>query len=81
MVSTIEMTRDGFVGIFVCYGAKMSSKSVGKTTAIFTNVEFAAFMAGNAINFEEDLQVKLCRMTKSDLGLEIKVVVFRKAHV
>lgn len=50
MVRTIEMIRDGFVGISVPYGAKMSSEPAGKTTASFTNVEVATFVAGNAIN-------------------------------
>ena len=38
MVSVKEMVGDGFVGIFVPYGAKMFRKPVGKMTVSFINV-------------------------------------------
>ena len=66
MVSTIEMTGDGFVGISVPYEAEMFNKPVRKTTASFTNCKVCSivppqtsFIAFSVVNPTNTTIVKL----------------------
>ena len=46
-------------------------------SARFIDVKFTTFTASNAVNELEELHVKLCWITKLDLGPEMDVVELR----
>ena len=92
MVSTTELTGDGFVGIFVPYGAKMLSKPVGETTSNFTNVEFTrkGGVKPSSVSRSDALEPRLEQisshkipfvLTLHPLNYKVRDVISRNFHI